>query len=116
MNSTLQSRKEAAKAKLMTMPPINIQTMKGIIEAYMGLPVDISVDGYLVDVKYRGTSRISDLNPLYATLYETIPANLLISIYYFYLTWPELDAQNMTFAQLDSKNLIWNDFEKGEWI
>ena len=116
LNSTLQSRKEAAKAKLMTMPPINIQTMKGIVEAYMGLPVDISVDGYLVDVKYRGTSRISDLNPLYATLYETIPANLLVSIYYFYLTWPELDAQNMTFVQLDSKNLTWNDFEKGEWI
>lgn len=116
LNSSLQSRKEAAKAKLMTKPPINVQTIKGIIEAYMGLAVEVTVAGYQVDVKYRGTSRISDLAPLYATLYETIPANLLISINYLYLTWPELDAQKMTFAQLDSKSLTWNDFEKGEWI
>ena len=100
----------------MTKPPINVQTIKGIIEAYMGLAVEVTVAGYQVDVKYRGTSRISDLAPLYATLYETIPANLLISINYLYLTWPELDAQKMTFAQLDSKSLTWNDFEKGEWI
>jgi len=117
LNSTLQARREALKAKLMTKPPINMQTLKGIIEAYMGVQVDIVKEpNFVIKVWYRGTSRIADLNPLYATIYNTIPANLIIDIAYFYLTWAELDAQNLTWVELDAKNLTWAEFERGEWI
>ena len=82
----------------------------------MGLEVDVSLDGYQVHIKYRGESRIADLNPLYATMWKTIPANMLVDIAYLYTIWDELDAQSLTFDELDAKNLTMNAFEKGEWI
>lgn len=116
MNSTLQARKDALIARLMTKPPINLETLREIIEAYMGLGVEISVTGSVITVLYRGLSRIWDLSPLYATLYETIPASLLVQIAYKYLTWYEFNAQQLTFLALDAKGLNWNTLERGEWI
>lgn len=116
LNSTLLARKEALKSKLMTKPPINLMTLKEIIEAYMGVSVDITVQDFTVKVKYRGTSRIADLNPLYVTAYETIPANLILDIAYAFVTFLELDSLGINFMQLDAKNLNWNEFERGEWI
>lgn len=116
MNASLQARRDALKAKLMTKPPINLQVLKAIVEAYMGLEVDISVEGYMVKIRYRGESRIADLNPLIATAYEKIPADMLMDIAYAYLIWDELDAQMLTFDQLDAKNLTITDLERGEWI
>lgn len=116
MNSTLQARRDALKAKLMTKPPININVLRNMVEAYMGLNVEVSVEDFVIKVRYRGESRISDLKPLYATAYETIPANLLLDIAYIYLTWDELDDQALTFDQLDEKNLTLTQLERGEWI
>ena len=116
LNSTLQARRDALKAKLMSKPPINLNALKAVIEAYMGIDVDITVSNYTITVKYRGESRIADLTPLYATSYDMIPANLLMEISYLYLMWDELDAQNLTFNQLDAKNLTFDTLERGEWI
>lgn len=116
LGSTLQARRNALKAKLMAKPPINLQVLKGVIQAYMGVDVDITVANFIVTVKYRGTSRIADLVPLYTTVYEMIPANLLMAISYSYLVWDELDAQNLIFDQLDTKNLTFDTLERGEWI
>lgn len=116
LNSTMQARRDALKAKLMTKPPINLQALQSVIEAYMGLSVDIDVADFIVKIRYRGESRIADLAPLYATAYEMIPADLLMDIAYLYLIWDEMDAQALTFDQLDVKNLTMNEFERGEWI
>lgn len=116
LNGTLQARRDAIRSKIMTKPPINLNVLKSIVEAYMGLTVDIMLDGYQLHIKYRGESRIADLNPLYATMWETIPANMLVDIAYAYLTWNELDAQSLTFEELDAKNLTMTELEKGEWI
>ncbi|MFV0497184.1 MAG: putative phage tail protein [Candidatus Fimivivens sp.] len=116
MNSTLQARKNALVARLMTKPPINLETLREIIEAYMGVEVEISIEASVVAVLYRGTSRIADLAPLYATLYKTIPASLLVQIAYKYLTWAEFDGQGFTFLTLDAKGFDWNTLERGEWI
>ncbi|MFR5049386.1 MAG: putative phage tail protein [Faecalispora sporosphaeroides] len=116
LNSSLQARRDALRAKLITKPPINLNALRAVIEAYMGLGVDITVDNFTVKVRYRGESRTADLNPLYATAYEMIPANLLMNIAYLYLTWDELDAQAITFDQLDAKDLTMTEFERGEWI
>ena len=116
MNSSLESRREAVRAKLMSKPPINLETLRGIVEAYMGLSVEMSMDGYTIRIRYRGTSRIADLEPLKATAYELIPANMLLDIAYAYLAWAELDGQALTFAELDTKELSFDDFERGMWI
>jgi uncharacterized protein YmfQ (DUF2313 family) len=116
LNGTLQSRRDAIRAKLMSKPPINLNALKAIVEAYMGLEVDVTLDGYTAHIRYRGESRIADLNPLYATMWQTIPANMLVDIAYLYLIWDELDAQKLTFDGLDAKSLTMDALEKGEWI
>ncbi len=115
-DATIQARKNALKARLMTKPPINLETLRTIIEAYMGVEVEITIVNSVVSVVYRGETEVVDLSPLYATLYETIPANLLVEIAYKYLQWLELDAQLLNFDALDAKNLTWDDFERGDWI
>lgn len=115
-DTTLQARREALCAKLMTNPPINLKTLKSIIETYMGLEVMISISGQTVRVKYHGESRISDLVPLYVTIYEAIPANMLLYIVYNYMNFSELDGYEMTFDELDGKQVDWKTFDKGEWI
>lgn len=109
LNSTLQARRDALKARLMTKPPINKVVLKGIVEAYMGVEVDIEVVDFVVKVTYRGESRVADLKPLYVTAYETIPANLLMDISYAYLTWSEVSA--ITWGQAAGKT--WDQFRKG---
>lgn len=116
MSRDLQARREALRAGLMTNPPINLKTLKSIIETYMGLEVMITVAGQTVRVKYRGESRISDLLPLYVTIYEAIPANMLLYIVYNYMNFDELDSFAMDFEELDGKKINWETFDKGEWI
>ena len=67
-------------------------------------------------VSYRGESKLADLSPMFATVYELIPASMLLMIGYRYIVWSEMDSFNMSFLQLDSKTLTWSDFEKGEWV
>lgn len=111
LNSTDQARRDAIKAKLMSKPPINLIVLKGIIETYMGLPVDLSVTDYNLSVKYRGNSRIPDLNPLITTIYDTIPANLLLKVVYLYVTWSEIKAAYPTWG--DVKQKTWGYIHKG---
>lgn len=116
LSGTLKSRREALKARLMTKPPINMETLRNIIETYMGVPVEIDLADSVVSVLYRGTAKVADLRPLYATLYETIPASLLVEIAYKYLLWAEMDAQGLDFDALDALGLNWDTLERGEWI
>ncbi len=109
LNSSLKARREAVLAKLRTKPPINRMTLKEIIEAYMGVTVEICLDGYTVKVQYRGESRIADLTPLYATAYETIPANLILEIAYAYVTWEEVLSESWQAAKQGS----WDNIRKG---
>ncbi len=41
IKSTLSARRNAVKAKLMTKPPITIETLRAVIETYLGVPVDM---------------------------------------------------------------------------
>ena len=116
LNGTLKARREALKARLMTKPPINLETLRSIIETFMGVQVEIGLADSVVSVVYRGTAKVADLRPLYATIYETIPASLLVKIAYKYLIWNELDAQGLIFSTLDAKGFDWNTLERGEWI
>ena len=116
LNSSITARREALKARLMTKPPINLTTLRSVIEAYMGVKVDIDIQNYMVTVWYRGEIRVADLSPLYATVYEMIPANLVLEILYRYLIWDELDSLHLNFTELDAEMLVWDEFERGDWI
>lgn len=116
LNSSDQSRREALKAKLMTKPPINLGTLREVIQTYMGVSVDVSVNEHQILVYYRGENKVADLKPLYQTLYEMIPAVLLVSIMYLYLTWNELMETSLDFDGLTAKDLEWYSFERAEWL
>lgn len=116
LDSTLQSRREALLARLISKPPINLAALKNIIETYMGVEVDIEAEGYIIKVGYRGEIKIADLTPLFSTAYELIPATMLLEISYRYLVWRELDSLLLNFNDLDAENLAWQIFEKGEWV
>ena len=77
----------------------------------MGLGVDIDVENFVVKIRYRGESRIADLNPLYATAYEMIPANLLLDIAYLYMTWGEVKSNYPTWGDVKAKT--WDAIHKG---
>ena len=111
LNSSLRARRDALRAKLMTKPPINLQALRAVVEAYMGLEVDITVEDFVIKIRYRGESRIADLNPLYATSYEMIPANLLMDIAYLYLTWGEVKSNYPTWGDVKAKT--WDAIHKG---
>lgn len=111
LNATLQARRDALKAKLMTKPPINIQTLKKVVEAYMGLDVEIQVEDSVIKIWYRGTSRVANLEPLYATAYQMIPANLVMEIAYLYATWGEVKETYPTWGDMLGKT--WGDIYKG---
>lgn len=112
LNGTLQARRDAIWAAIITKPPINLQTLKSVVEAYMGLEVDLTLDGYQVHIRYRGESRIADLNPLYTTMWKTIPANMLVDIAYLYVTWGEAMAAYPTWGGMAAKT--WEQIHKGE--
>lgn len=112
MNGTLQARRDAIRAAIITKPPINLSVLKKIVEAYMGLTVQITLDGYKVHIKYRGESRIADLNPLYAAMWKTIPANMLVDIAYLYATWNEVRTAYPTWGDVKAKT--WEQIHKGE--
>lgn len=111
LNSTLRARKDALQAKLMTNPPINLNTLKAVVEAYMGLEVNVTVEDYTIKIRYRGVSRIADLKPLYKTAYDIIPANLIIDISYLWVTWGEIKEQYPTWGDVAKKT--WDDLRKG---
>ena len=41
---------------------------------------------------------------------------LTVQAEYEPLSWTELEGENLTFAQLDQKALLWNRFEAGMWV
>lgn len=105
LNSSLKARRDALLAKLSTKPPINLTMLSGLIETYMGVPVDLSAKDFVLSIMYRGETKIPDLSPLYATLYDTIPANLTVTVVYNWVTWGEAMSHYPT----------WNSFKARTW-
>jgi len=57
--------------------------------------------------------RIEDLK---SVIEEIKPAHLEVQFQFRYMTWNELDAENLTWDQLDALNLTWDEFESGRWL
>lgn len=106
INGSLESRRQAIKAKLLTKPPINLQTLKAVIEVYLGVGVNCSLleKPYTINVTYRGLTSIPDLEPLYQTIYELIPANMVLEIAYAYIKWQEILDKEQTWEKVKEKD------------
>ena len=105
IDDTLSSRRHAIKAKLLSQPPINISTLKRIVEAFLGVEVDIEVhkEPYVVHCTYRGITDLPDTTPLFKKIYEMIPAHMEVLLSYAYQTWQSIHART------------WNDVKSSSW-
>lgn len=105
ISDTIESRRQAIAAKLLSQPPINLETLREIVQAYLGVSVNIAIHNqpYTVNVTYRGLAKLPDLIPLYKTIYDVIPANMILEIAYAYVTWNEV------------KTKIWAEIGQGTW-
>lgn len=114
--SSLEGRRAAVLAKKRAKPPINEGTMRHMIETYLSLPVQIWISNYIVTIRYRGIPACEDMEPLYQTLFDTIPANLLLDIDYLYVIWDELDGLHLSWEEMDAISHPFENFERGLWI
>ena len=139
IGSTLEERRNACLAKLRARGVINLDTLRRVVETYLGVPVEIEMwwdeqvqeqyksghnasrrkggdfyrqgEPYVIYIYYRGTTKIPDLAPLYEMLYELIPANLIIKVLYKFQTWGEvLDGYRNWEAV---KELSWGNIRLG---
>lgn len=69
------------------------------------------------DVKFVGTLGIPpNMDDLTAVIEQIKPAHLAYAYIFIYMIWGVLDAQAITFTQLDALNVDWDTFKRGEWI
>lgn len=114
IDGTLESRRQAIKAKLLTKPPINLKTLKSVVEAYLGVEVNCSLleKPYTINVTYRGLTSLPNLDPLYQTIYDLIPANMALEIEYAYVQWQEILSNQQTWGKVKERD--WNYVLMGE--
>ena len=118
INGSLESRRQAIKAKLLTKPPINLKTLKSVVEAYLGVEVNCSLleKPYTINVTYRGLTSLPNLDPLYQTIYDLIPANMALEIAYAYVQWQEVLANQQTWSKVKERDwnyVLMGDTDKG---
>lgn len=111
INSSLEARRAQVQSKVLSQPPINLSTLREVVESFLGVPVDIATDAadYTVSVTYRGLTELPDTTPLYKTVYELIPANMALTISYAYAVWQEYEST--TWGEL--ANRTWEDVSMG---
>lgn len=92
--------------KLASHPPFNFTTVESICKAYLGENGSLQYfhDQGTIQVKYPPDFEQSDM--LTQALRALIPAALLLIVRENYLAFNDLDAASLTWAQLDSKNAI----------
>lgn len=54
LDTGLLSRIDNIRAKLLTQPPINLAVIKRIVEAFLGVKVEVFVKNYILYIRYRG--------------------------------------------------------------
>ncbi len=107
IKENLVNRRNAVKAQILGRPIINVNTLKSMTEAYLGVPVSIELhpEDYTIKITYKGIEKLPDMDPYYASVYKTIPANLLVTIAYAFAVWGEVKKK--TWGHLKSKS--WKD-------
>lgn len=91
----LQSRRQAVRAKMMSQPPINLETLQRITEAYLGVEVVIEphLEPYVIRITYKGLEQLPDLQPYFNSIYNIIPANVKLIMEYAFQTWKSVKAK-----------------------
>lgn len=112
-------RRSRIRSKMRGAGTCNSEMIKNMAESFVNGQVELTEtpSGAQVQIKFVSQYGVpSNQDDLTRALREVMPAHIAIVYSYTYLLWATVDAAEITFAVLDTKNLTWTEFEKGEWL
>lgn len=112
-------RRNRIISKMRGQGTVTAAMIQNVAESFAGGDVEVIENSkeHRFVIKFVGLYGVPPvLNDLSAAIDEIKPAHLAYSYAYTYLTWPMVDTANVTFSELDALELIWTEFERGEWI
>lgn len=132
-SKTIAERRSLIKSKMRGFGKADIALIKLVAESFEN--GEISVEYGPVVYSYD-TNRAENFNPPYtikirfidsrgiptniddliSMINEVKPAHIRAEYLFKFLTWDELEAQNLTWDELDALNLTWEEFETGAWM
>lgn len=110
----IDQRKSVVVSKLRGAGVTTRELIENVAEAYANADVEVTEDNphYNVIVKFVGVLGIPpNMSDLERSLREIIPAHMIYTLVFTYLTWDMLDTANMTWDEIDALNLTWDEFE-----
>lgn len=114
VNKPIDQRKSVVVSKLRGAGVTTRELIENVAEAYANADVEVTEDNrhYNVIVKFVGVFGIPpNMSDLERSLREIIPAHMIYTLVFTYLTWDMLDTANMTWDEIDALNLTWDEFE-----
>lgn len=112
-------RRSRIISKLRGIGTVNVTLVKNVAESFVYGTVDVidHPETYSFVIKFVDTRGIPiNLVDVQAAIEEIKPAHLAVTYEFNYMTWDELDAENITWDALDALALSWDNFETGSWL
>jgi hypothetical protein len=119
INKPQDQRLSVLRAKMRGQGTTTKPMLQSMAASFSGGEVDVNerFAEYITEIKFVGTwGTPPNVNDLWDSIREILPAHLDLIFTYRYLTWRELNAQSLTFAELSAMNMQWNEFSGGAWI
>lgn len=130
---TYNERRSVIKAKMRGHGSVDIALIKLVAESFdygdinvQYGPITYTFDTYRAEefsppypiiirfVDARGIP--SNIEDLKKEIEEIKPAHIRVEYLFRYMTWDELDDQEIIWDELDALGLTWDEFETGAWI
>lgn len=119
VSKSYEYRRTRIKSKMRGAGTTTAALIQNVAESFSNGEVEIveTPAEYRFDVAFVGTLGIPpNMDDLTAAIEQIKPAHLAYAYIYTYMVWDVLDAQMITFTQLDALNVDWDTFKRGEWI
>jgi hypothetical protein len=113
-NKPIDQRKSVVVSKLRGAGVTTRELIENVSEAYANADVEVVEDNpnYNVIVKFVGVFGIPpNMDDLERSLREIIPAHMIYTLEFTYMTWDVFDSLNKTWDEVDALNLTWDEFE-----
>ncbi|SDJ92933.1 putative phage tail protein [Paenibacillus naphthalenovorans] len=110
----IEQRRAVVQSKIRGYGKFSGRLLKNVAEAYDNGTVDVSFDPptSTFTVRFVSTRGIPpNLNNIQEAIREIVPAYLVVSFEFTYLTWDELDSKAFTWDMFDAQGFTWDSLE-----
>ena len=112
-------RRSRLRAKIRGQGTTTAIMLQNMAESFSGGAVEVKeLPGqYTVCINFVGVyGTPPNIDDLKVSFEEVKPAHILLTYLYSFIIWNVLDARNLAFNDLDAEKMIWDVFERGEWL